>query len=387
MTLSSAQHNRHVEPSVVSLFSGAGGLDIGLAASGFRIAYESDIDVHSCATLEANSRKAARFGLHGMEKTRVQNTDIHDLTGSEILKQSGLKKSEIDLLAGGPPCQAFSVFGRRKGVGDDRGKLVFEYARLVADLQPRAFIFENVYGLLSVQDGEVFREVLSTLASPNPAVKYEVSWQRVNARDFGVPQSRDRVIICGVRQGANTQGSSFEMEPLAGDPSKLTNNLPWRTVSASLAGLPSPTSVEGERMANHRGRKHGPEVSSRYAALAPGERDSRTRINRLDPTRPSYTIVVGSDAGGGKGHVHPDEPRELTPRESARLQTFPDWWEFSGNVRHTIRQVGNAVPPLLGFAIGNALRSKVFGLETVELSKGVSALDQAHLFEASEISA
>jgi DNA (cytosine-5)-methyltransferase 1 len=114
--------------------------------------------------------------------------------------------------------------------------------------------------------------------------------------------------------------------------------------------------------------------------MSPGQRDHFTRINKLDLTKPSYTIIVGSDKGGGKGHVHPIQPREVTPRESARIQTFPDWWEFAGTGRHVIRQVGNAVPPLLGFAVANALREQIFGLATVPVKAAVEALSQQHLF-------
>ncbi|MCG3773354.1 MAG: Modification methylase AplI [Nitrospira sp.] len=121
----------------------------------------------------------------------------------------------------------------------------------------------------------------------------------------------------------------------------------------------------------------------RYRSLKPGERDPKTRINKLDLDKPSFTIIVGSDKGGGKGHVHPSEPREVTPRESARIQTFPDWWAFSGTSRHPIRQVGNAVPPLMAAAVGNALRSQVFGEAEISLADAVKALEQQHLFNDS----
>jgi DNA (cytosine-5)-methyltransferase 1 len=114
--------------------------------------------------------------------------------------------------------------------------------------------------------------------------------------------------------------------------------------------------------------------------MGPGERDHFTRINKLDLTKPSYTIIVGSDKGGGKGHIHPISPREVTPRESARMQTFPDWWTFKGNGRHAIRQIGNAVPPLLAFAVGNAVRTQLFGLKEKPLSHAIKLLGQEHLF-------
>ena len=138
--------------------------------------------------------------------------------------------------------------------------------------------------------------------------------------------------------------------------------LPAVTVGDAILSLPDPPSTT---IANHVGRAHGQTVIDRYAALSFGERDSKTRINKLNPDRPSFTIVVGSDKGGGKGHVHPYSPREVTPRESARLQTFPDFWAFSGTSRHPIRQVGNAVPPVFAAVIGANLLREAFGVENV----------------------
>ena len=136
--------------------------------------------------------------------------------------------------------------------------------------------------------------------------------------------------------------------------------LPAVTVRQAFRNLPDP--LPGA-MPNHVGRVHGKAVTERYNALKFGERDSKTRINRLNPDKPSFTIVVGSDKGGGKGHVHPFSPREVTPRESARIQTFPDYWVFSGTSRHPIRQVGNAIPPVFAAVIGANLLREVFGVK------------------------
>jgi DNA (cytosine-5)-methyltransferase 1 len=134
-------------------------------------------------------------------------------------------------------------------------------------------------------------------------------------------------------------------------------------------------------LANHTSRKHSDRIIKRYKGLVFGERDPKTRINKLDPSRPSYTIIVGSDHGGGKGHVHPYEPREVSPRESARIQTFPDWWAFSGTTRHPIRQVGNAVPPLMAALIGREIVSALFGGERKSLIEIIKILGQQHLFD------
>jgi DNA (cytosine-5)-methyltransferase 1 len=136
---------------------------------------------------------------------------------------------------------------------------------------------------------------------------------------------------------------------------------------------------------NHTGRVHSQRIIDRYDQMTFGERDHFTRINRLDPKKPSYAIIVGSNAGGGKGHVHPFEPREVTPRESARMQCFPDWWWFSGTSRHPIRQVGNAVPTLLGFAVGRQVMVDIFDGPKVSTVEAIEKLGQSHLFTKAEL--
>ena len=154
----------------------------------------------------------------------------------------------------------------------------------------------------------------------------------------------------------------------------------YRKVKQALKGLPP---MASSYPANHIGRDHSKRIIKRYAGMSAGERDAHTRINKLDLERPSFTIIVGSDKGGGKGHIHPTEPREVTPRESARIQTFPDWWSFSGTSRHPIRQVGNAVPPLLAAAVGNEIRHHLFGKSRTPFTAIVRLLDQQHLFSES----
>lgn len=369
-------------PTVISLFSGGGGLDLGLAASGFDILFETDIDPSSCETLKLNGVKAKGNGLQGFEKAKVRTEDIRNISGSDILKECNKNKGDIDVLAGGPPCQAFSVFGRRKGTDDHRGLLSFDYIRILREIAPKVFVFENVAGLLSVNDGNTFEKLIEELSAPSKNLKYQICVNRVNAKDYSVPQNRDRIIIIGIREDIAIE-KGIDTVYIKQSTSDSDDNLPnVRTVRDAFRGLPSisSSSENNQPIANHHGRKHSKRIIERYSALKPGERDSKTRINKLDESKPSYTIVVGSDKGGGKGHVHPTEGREVTPRESARIQTFPDWWEFTGSVRDEIRQVGNAVPSLLGFHIGNALRKDVLSLRPVPLKSGLKRLGQEHLF-------
>ena len=361
--------------SMISLFSGAGGMDLGLEATGFNALYVTDIDDHSCRTLEAAKLRSIELQKPFLRSAKIEKADIRDASGMKILQSLKLKPGQVDLLCGGPPCQAFSVFGKRRGRKDPRGSLVFEYMRVLSEVKPKAFVFENVYGLLTIENGQIFDELCNRLRKPTRGLSYELSIFRLNAADYGVPQYRDRVFIIGHSAGLKVP----VIRPICG-PKDLLDVLglfTHRTVADALRNLPP---IGEYSMNNHVGRSHSDRIITRYASMSPGERDRHTRINKLDLTRPSFTIIVGSDAGGGKGHIHPIEPREVTPRESARIQTFPDWWGFSGTSRHPIRQVGNAVPPLLAAAVGNAIRVHLFGRKPVRLEKILDKLDQQHLF-------
>lgn len=331
-----------------SLFSGGGGLDLGFSAAGFKVACSSDIDPFSCKTLVLNSGKRS-FYCH----SHAIAADISKVKASDLLRESDLHEKEIDLVIGGPPCQAFSVFGRRKGLEDPRGNLVWEYERIIREVQPNAFVFENVSGLKSIHGGALFEEIQQELSLDGV---YTVSAHSYQLAEFGIPQFRDRVFFIGAKNGRKVP----PLEPTHGA-NKLFSVKPYRTVREALRFLPE--QWLNSDIANHVGRKHSDRIISRYRDLQFGERDPKTRINRLHPDKPSFTIIVGSDKGGGKGHVHPFVPREVTPRESARMQTFPDWWEFFGTGRHVIRQVGNAVPPLFAALLAEHIKSHVFGVK------------------------
>lgn len=341
----------------ISLFSGAGGFDLGIEAAGFTTKLCTDIDSHSCETLELN-RDKLKYGnkFSFLSEATVVQKNIKEYPTEEILKDANLKKGEVALVYGGAPCQSFSVFGQRKGMDDPRGTLLWDFLRVIREIEPTSFIFENVAGLLTIENGAVFRSFLEELKKDSEGqLKYNVTYYLLDAASFGVPQYRSRVIVFGtvdkeVSCPVKTHAISAEDEGIL---------MPAVTVEDAIGNLPEPAKI---KLPNHVGRVHGENIIKRYAALKYGERDSKTRINRLNPNKPSYTIVVGSDKGGGKGHVHPYTPREVTPRESARLQSFPDYWEFTGTSRHPIRQVGNAVPPIFAAVLGAHLLKEVFGV-------------------------
>lgn len=332
----------------LSLFAGGGGLDLGFSAAGFDIIYSTDIDHYSCETLRLNQKRKPYYSTH-----LVEEADVKDLKVTDILKKNKTTKNEVNFVLGGPPCQAFSVFGQRKGLEDPRGNLVYEYARIIRELKPEGFLFENVSGLKTIHGGSLYENLINILSFNG---EYTVSAHEYDVANYGIPQFRSRVIIIGSKNGINVP----KMATTHGIPNVDTPDLfPYKTVRQVLEGMPDPSE---NLLFNHIGREHSQRIIERYRGLEFGERDPLTRINKLHPARPSYTIIVGSDKGGGKGHVHPFSPREVTPRESARLQTFPDWWEFASSGRHVIRQVGNAVPPLFAALLAEHIKREIFDL-------------------------
>lgn len=344
----------------ISIFSGAGGFDIGVEAVGFETRLCVDIDYHSTRTLRMNRRDGKRNGIHNLlQSAVVLQRDIRELDVKTILRAARLKKGEVALLYGGPPCQSFSVFGKRQGMEDPRGQLLREYIRCVREIEPEAFIFENVAGLLSIENGAVFNEFLEQVGkNQDGEQKYTITHYLLDTSRYGIPQYRSRLIVFGTRNGVAVSKPPETHLPEY-EQTLFNHYLPTPTVGDVLSNMPSPPC---NTLPNHVGRQHSQRIIERYEGLAFGERDSKTRINKLHPQRPSFTIIVGSDKGGGKGHVHPWEPREVTPRESARIQAFPDYWAFSGTSRHPIRQIGNAVPPVFAGVIASHLMKEAFGV-------------------------
>jgi DNA (cytosine-5)-methyltransferase 1 len=220
----------------------------------------------------------------------------------------------------------------------------------VKELQPRAFLFENVPGLMTINKGKDWEELFTYFTIETG---YRLFHAVLNAADFGIPQIRRRIFIVGFRSSA----SVFEYpKPTHRNPDEPTNllslNLPtWLPAKFALENI--------DHLPNHRIRPHGERVKERYMKLAQGDRDKTDHTDRIDPNIPSGTVLVGSQAGGGRPHIHPYEPRHISVREAARLQSFPDWYVFRGTETWQYRGVGNAVPPLLTKAIGEKIRESL----------------------------
>jgi DNA (cytosine-5)-methyltransferase 1 len=317
--------------SLISLFCGGGGLDLGLNWAGFSTKVCSDLSPAFVNSVTFNLPHAVGAPADAMQ-----------LTGAELMHLAGTKS--IDLMAAGPPCQSFSILGRRGALADPRGKLALKYFDLISEVKPRAFIFENVPGLLSVNDGSDWRQLL-TYATEKTG--YDLHFGRLNASQFGIPQSRERIVLVGFRKKTPFTFPTTPTGPLARE---LSRSMP-------AVGTPSTHALVGvDGLPNQKIRIHGERVRARYKRIAPGDRDRIDHTDRISGDRPSGTVLVGSGAGGGRPHIHPVEDRVITVREAARLQSFPDWYVFQGTSTAQYRQVGNAVPPLMAYEVGAAIR-------------------------------
>ncbi|MBQ7189542.1 MAG: DNA cytosine methyltransferase [Kiritimatiellae bacterium] len=338
-----------IAPSIpcVSFFSGAGGLDIGFAQAGFKTVVDVEINEMFCNTLRANGAKIV-IGPPSLAG------DMND--PEEIIRQLeavGVPHDFPGVFHGGPPCQSFSVAAnqrfskcgknfKRTGFGNVKlGNLLFCYISVIVRFMPETFLIENVDGLLTIDGGEQVKRACQILLEAG----YDVTPpQIINAADYGVPQKRLRTIIVGSRIG------HFDF------PQPTVRQLPSGCVfKRSLSGVE-----------NHITRCHSAESIRRYMLLDYGKRDKLGRVDRLDPFKPSKTIIAGGTGGGGRSHLHPFVPRTMSVRECARLQTFPDSYRFTGPVARQFTQVGNAVPPLLAYEMACAIYTSIYANRQVK---------------------
>lgn len=339
----------------ISFFAGGGGLDLGLKWAGFETIAAVEIKDYGCKTLRSNFPSCHVFG------PPTHSGNVQEITGNEIREKLNFW-GEIDLISGGPPCQPFSVAaGQRWGKEDPRyrrtgnlmagvGDLLPEYIRLISELSPKAFILENVEGLLTWNNGEYLSKSLQPISEQYVFSKPTT----INAANYGVPQYRERFIIIGTKLPNKTPTlpipTHFKEDALFDS---------YNTVSEALDHF-------SEDLPNHQLREHGIETAKRYDALEFGERDKQGRVDRLHPNKPSKTIISGGDRGGGRSHIHPYLPRTISPRECARLQTFPDDYIFSGTMSRQFTQIGNAVPPLLAYKLGRHIIEEIFEDKTIK---------------------
>ncbi|MBR2710093.1 DNA cytosine methyltransferase [Candidatus Saccharibacteria bacterium] len=296
---------------VVSLFSGAGGLDLGFIMSGHEIIWANDLYKDAVDTYKKNIGED------------IILDDIKNIPSDQI--------PDCDIIIGGFPCQGFSVANTKRHIGDKRNELYKELLRVIKAKKPKFFLAENVKGLTTFEKGSVFKMILSDFESIGYKVKYKV----LNAADYGVPQTRQRVIIVGVRNDIN-----WEYEyPKPNHDKNGSNGLPkWVGVGEALSIFPDPD--KPNIVPNH--------IYSKYKLNINGYIGHRL----LDPEKPAPTVTARGDSKGGVVILpHPNGTRRMSCRELATVQSFPIDFEFIGNASSIYRQIGNAVPPLLGAAV------------------------------------
>lgn len=334
--------------NAIDLFAGAGGLSIALQESGFRILMANEINP-----------RFAETHRHNFPNVPLIEKDINTLSFEEI--NDVIDNQEIDLIVGGPPCQGFSVFGKRRFINtqeydphkDPRNFLVYQYIRIVKELKPKFFFMENVKGFTNLDKGLFVEEVKKQFAE----LGYNNIWcEIICAADYGVPQERYRMFMIG-----NRLGIDFSKPQATHYPIKSGKHPEYTTVGSAILDLMGKENI----IPNHVPLKHKPIVEARYSYVKEGcklnledlppelavatRKDSKTGVvsnyshvfKRLDRSKPSTTMVPGHNAFP----IHPILNRTLTAREAARIQTFPDSHIFYGTRQEQCIQVGNAVPP------------------------------------------
>ena len=330
----------------VSFFTGCGGMDLGFEAAGFCHTAAFEYNELFCKTLRRNRPAWEVYG------PPTRSGDVSDFGEVVQCLDESISRPFPGVFVGGPPCQPFSIAANQRFMKNDDnfkrigfehttdGGLLFDYVKIIEHYKPSCFVIENVAGLRDLDGGQQLAYALDRLEKSGYAISGP---EIINAAYYGVPQLRERLFVVGTNNG-----NSFAFPaPSSG-----------HTLPSCVSVLPQ----KREKLPNHETRNHKLSSILRYIKLKFGQRDHLGRVDRLDPTRPSKTVIAGGINGGGRSHLHPYIPRTLTVRECARLQTFPDDFIFMGPTARQFTQVGNAVPPVLAAQIAAAIAESVFGV-------------------------
>ncbi|GHV11377.1 cytosine-specific methyltransferase [Fibrobacterales bacterium] len=360
---------------IIDLFCGVGGLSYGFA-------HDDDFEIVAANEILPNMAHAYELN-HPAVKVYCKPVEEFGIT--DLQKDFGIKKGYIDLLVGGPPCQAYSTVGKRSA-DDPRAKLFQEYYRVLKELKPKAFLFENVTGLLSMQGGKLFADIVSLFET----LGYFVIHKVLNTADYGIPQIRERVIIVGTKGKNKFQYPEPTHSSSENSDSLFTQKLkPYLTLSDAISDLPFIKSGEEsfdyqsepqnefqkqmrinspDKLQNHNAPNNNPKLVRLMESLPDGgtpadlPKDLRPTSGfantycRLWWNRPSITITRNLGTPSSSRCIHPKAPRALTTREGARLQSFPDSYIFYGSRSDKNLQIGNAVPPLLSVALKDSMK-------------------------------
>ena len=367
-------------PIGVDLFAGAGGLSLGFEQAGFDVLAGVEYDPIHAATHEYNFPGCATICR-----------SVADIDGDYIRSNSKIGKRDLDVVFGGAPCQGFSMIGKR-ALDDPRNRLVYHFVRVVSELNPKYFIFENVRGLTVGEHKKFLQEIIAEFKAKG--YKVQENYQVLNALNFGVPQDRQRLFLLGARKGHRLPEYPTKTHELAGVNLDLGFAEKTPTVWEALSDLPEADDyeellerdwVEAEfgkpspyarllRQKTEKGRlrdlltsslrtTHTPLSKQRFTATAQGETEPVSRFLKLDPNGVCNTIRAGtaSDRGAftSPRPIHPFSPRCITVREAAQLHSYPDWFRLHVTKWHGFRQVGNSVLPLLGQGVALKIMEQV----------------------------
>ena len=367
----------HINSRAIDLFCGAGGLSLGLENSNIEVPLGVEINATAAITYRNNHRQSS-----------VIEDDVRNVTGTQILQQLEIEEGELFLLAGCPPCQTFSSLQKDDVTNDDRNNLIFEYTRLISEIKPLFILMENVPGLKNGRGKKIFSDAVEQLEQ-----EYEVNFDVLNCADFGVPQTRKRLVLHGIRKDVcallKQHNPNFEVAlPVATHTQDRNDHTkkPWENAGKVLgdlppveAGAPAPddypnhetnglTEVNIERIQYIR--EHGGSRDCLPERLQlPCHKKNNVGYGGvygiIDINKPAPTMTGGCICYSKGRYGHPTQDRAITVREAARFQSFPDTYVFAGSRGETALQVGNAVPPLLAQASGKYFVSLLEHLYTL----------------------
>ena len=303
------------EYTVISLFAGGGGSSLGYKMAGFKELLAVEYDNNAIETLKAN------YDFDIWQK------DITEIKDGEILERYNIKRGELDILDGSPPCQGFSTAGKRQ-VSDLRNDLYKSYVKILNDLQPKVFVMENVSGMMKGKMKGRFNEILKGLKSLN----YNVKCKLMNAKYYNVPQSRERLIFIGIRK-------DFNIEP--NFPKANNKNIENKEYNKDIKG--------------YFQEKIYPQIKQGKSGINGKYYNTR----RLDWNKPSPTICKSVSWAGFSQTIHPDKNRDITIDEMKRLCSFPDNYILIGNYSEKVNRLGNAVMPNMMKAIAENIRINI----------------------------
>lgn len=337
------QYTPNGEYQSLELFAGGGGMALGLERAGFYPVGLIEIDQSASETLKKNR-----------PHWNVLQGDISQISSQNLEELFHIQKGELDLLSGGAPCQSFSYAGKRLGLEDARGTLFYHYALFLEKLQPKMFLFENVKGLLTHDEKKTFQTMLEIFKQAGYHVTYEV----LNAWNYGVPQKRERLLTVGIRNDL-TEHLQFQF------PSPHSKKPVLRDILLDCPQSEGSSYSQTKRdifelvPAGGYWRDIPPDIAKEYMKSCWDMEGGRTGIlRRLSLDEPSLTVLT-SPSQKQTDRCHPLEARPFTVRENARCQSFPDDWFFCGSVGQQYKQVGNAVPVNLAYEVGQAIKKSL----------------------------